>query len=205
MGFCEITDLKAYLQIDIPGVKETSAERAIDEATAAVKNYCRQHLERVEDEAITLDCHGGTQLLLPELPVIAVSEVIDDGETLTVTTEYKLGSSGILHRIGSTWPRGIQIIQVTYSHGYRMTDYGSGDPLPEEIVQVCVRAAARSYQSGLRAEEVGGIPGVQGTSLGDYSVQFGAESSASGEAVLGVSAARVLLRSEKDLLNRYRV
>jgi len=41
--------------------------------------------------------------------------------------------------------------------------------------------------------------------LGDYSVSFGAEAGRSAGGVLGASAAPVLLRSEKELLDRYRV
>ena len=206
MGFCSVADLEAYLQIAIPASKLGSAERAIDEATATIRNYCRQWLELVEDDQVTLDCLGGTKLLLPELPVIDVSSVVEDGKIITATTGYRLGASGILHRIGTNWTRGVQIVTVIYSHGYRLTDGAVGDLLPEDIVQVCVRAATRAYQAGLRAEEAAGVPGLQATSLGDYSVQFGSEQAGgSGEAMLGASAARMLLLSEKDLLNRYRV
>ncbi|HUW11701.1 MAG TPA: hypothetical protein VM537_18365 [Anaerolineae bacterium] len=207
MGFCEIADLEKFLQIDIPAAKEDSAQRAIDEATAAIQNYCHQQLELVENDVITLDSIGGTRLFLPELPIIEVSEVVEDGETLTVDDDYKVNPRfGIVHRVDVSWASGIQIIEVTYTHGYRLNDdYAVGDLMPEDIVQICARAAARAYQAGLRAEEVAGVPGVQATSLGDYSVQFGSEQSGAGEAVLGASASPILLRSERDLLNRYRV
>ena len=66
------------------------------------------------------------------------------------------------------------------------------------------RAAARAYQAGLRAAEVEGVPGVASKSLGDYSVSYAGEGGGAGESVLGASAAPILLRSEKELLNRYR-
>ena len=210
MGFCTVADLEAFLQVDVPaGEKTTSAERAITEATAAIQNYCRQVLELVEDETIILDCHGGGTVLLPELPVIEVSEVVEDDETLTVSDEYKLGNHGVLYRIGSTWTSGPQMIEVTYSHGYKMSDDydapAAAELMPDEIVQVCVRAASRAYQAGLRADEVDGVPGIQATGLGDYSVQYGSEASSAGESTLGASAAPILLRSEKAVLNKYRV
>lgn len=199
MGFCEIVDIEEFLQVTIPAGSVASAERAITEATAAIQNYCHQVIERVEDDEITLDCVGGRKIFLPELPVIEVSEVIEDGETLIEDDDYKLGQHGILHRVDQDWAKGIQIVAITYSHGY-----DPYDSLPDDIVAVCVRAAARAYQAGLRAAEVEAVPGVASMSLGDYSVAFGTEGGGAGEGVLGASAAPMLLRSEKEILNRYR-
>jgi len=196
--FCTIEDVEAFLLLDVELAQIVAVERAIQEASAAIQNYCHQRIEYVANDQITLDCAGGTQVLLPELPVISVSEVIEDGETLVSGTDYKLGQHGILHRIGANWASGVGVLIVTYTHGYAT--------IPDDIAGVCARAAARAFQAGLRAEEVGGIPGVASTSLGDYSVSFGSEqSTGANEAMLGASAAPMLLRSEKEILNRYRV
>jgi len=207
MGFCTIEDLESFLQIDISADKRSAAQRAIDEATAKIKNYCRQYLELVEDEVITLDSIGATTLNLPQLPVIDVSEVIEDDELLVVDDDYKLGSSGILHRIGRRWASGIQNVEITYTHGYKPEDdeISTAPVLPQDLTDVCTRAAARAYQAGLRAEELEGIPGVSATSLGDYSVSFGGEQAYAGESALGASVAPFLLQSEKRILNAYRV
>jgi hypothetical protein len=197
MDFCIVADIENFLQISIPAAKIASAQRAIAEATEAIKNYCHQVIERVTDDVVTLDCAGGAKLFLPELPVISVASVVEDGETLVVTDDYKLGQHGILYRIGDLWAEGIQIVTVTYTHGYVT--------LPDDIVGVCVRAAARAYQAGLRAAELEGVIGVTAMTLGDYSISFGSEGGGGvGEGVLGASAARMLLLSEKDSLNRYR-
>lgn len=207
MGFCLIADIEEFLQITIPSEKAAAAQRAIDEATAAIKNYCRQKLELVEDDEVTLDSLGAYTLNLPEMPVVEVSEVIEDEETLTEGDDYVLLPSGILRRLNQRWTRGYQIIVVTYTHGYRLPTGTSaiGDPLPDDIVGVCARAAGRAYQAGLRAEEQGGIPGVRSTSLGDYSVGFADDSGYSGESALGASSAPILLRSEKEILDKYRI
>ena len=42
--------------------------------------------------------------------------------------DYQLGQYGILHRVGQDWATGIQIVTVTYSHGY--------GTLPDDIVFV---------------------------------------------------------------------
>lgn len=201
MAFCTITDIEEFLQIEIPSGKQVGAHRAIERVTEAIKNYCRQEIEQVEDDEITLDIRAGQRkIFLPELPVTEVSEVMEDGETLTEGSDedYQLGQNGVLYRLDQNWTPGIQIVTVTYTHGYAT--------IPDDVQEVAIRAAARRYQAGLRAEEVEGVPGVQATSLGDYSVTYGSEqSTGAGEAVLGASAAPILLRSEKEQLNRYRL
>lgn len=199
--FCTVADVENLLQIEITSAAQIAAcERAIDEATEAIRNYCHQHIELVTDDEITLDCAGGTKLFLPELPVVSVAEVIEDDETLTVDDDYKLGQHGILHRVSCDWEAGIQIITVTYTHGY-----DAYDSLPDDIVAVATRAAARVFQVGLRAADTDGVPGISAKSLGDYSVSYASEVGGGvGEGLMGVSGARMLLLSEKDILDRYR-
>jgi len=202
MAFCTVADVERFLMVDIPEAKQASATRAINAATAAIQNYCGQVLELIEDEEITLDCTGAKKIFLPELPVVSVAEVIEDGETLTADEDYKLGQHGILHRLSNDvaipWAAGVQILEITYTHGY--------ETMPTDVVDICTRAASRAYQAGLKSEELDGVPGVTAKSLGDYSVSFGSEQGggAGGESVLGASASPVLLRSEKEILNRYR-
>lgn len=191
--FTTIEELSAFLQISIP-YDSAAAERAIREATAVIKAYCHQTIELVEDDMLTIDSHGGTRIYLPELPVLKVTKVIEDGKTLVDGTDYQLGQYGILHRLNTYWAIGIQIITITYDHGY--------EPIPELVRDICTRAASRAYQSGLRAGEVDGVPGIQSTQLGDYSVSYGSEQSGgvSGSGILGASGATMLLPSEKAML-----
>lgn len=198
-NFATISDISAFLQVEISTAEQAAAAaRALKEASDAIRNYCRQHLELVEDDEIVLDSKGGARLLLPELPVVAVDEVVEDGVTLTAGDEYKLGRHGILHRVGGAkWPKGVQVIAVTYTHGYAT--------LPDIIVDIATRAASRAYQSGLRAAGDEGTLGVQSKALGDFSVAYASEGGGSSEGVMGASAARLLLYSEKEMLNEFRV
>lgn len=202
-AFCTIDDMADFLQLAIPA-GNASALRAITEASAMIQNYCRQVIEQVEDDEYTFDVLAGqTKLFLPQLPVTAVSEVVEDEETLTVEDDYKLGNHGILYRIGGKWAEGIQIVTVTYTHGYPVDDYNS---LPDDIVSICTRAAARAYQAGLKAAALAGVPGVQATSIGDYSVQYASDQpGGAAGGLLGISAAPILLPSEKAILDHYRV
>lgn len=198
--FCTVADVASFLQREISDAGQvTSCERAIAEATAAIKNWCHQEIELVAGDVVAFDVGPGRRkLFLPELPVVSVASVVEDGEILTGDEEYQLGNYGILYRVSAYWASGIQIVTVTYSHGYAT--------LPDDVVGVCVRAAARAFQAGLRSADSEGVPGVQAKSLGDYSVTFGAEAGGGvSEGVLGASAARMLLLSEKDVLARYRV
>lgn len=198
-NFASVSDIEDILQVSIStSAQMASASRALTAATAAIRNYTKQTLELVEDDEATFDGHGGARLLLPELPVVSVSAVVEDGETLVAGTDYKLGAHGILHRIGGKkWAEGLQNITVTYTHGY--------GTIPDDIADVCARAASRVYQLGLRSAEDDGVPGVSSKQLGDFQVAYQSEAGGGiGEGVMGASAARPLLLSEKDILNNYR-
>ncbi len=159
--FCLVADLEEFLQTPIStAVQIASAERAIAEASAAIRNYCNQYIELVEDDPIILDSPGQTIVVLPQMPVVSVSLVVEDDETLVVDDDYKLGQWGILYRINALWKVGIQILAITYNHGYTV--------IPVDVEAVCVRAASRAYQAGLKAAASAAIPGISATSLGDY-------------------------------------
>ncbi len=199
-SFATASDIAAFLQVEISTAEQSAAAaRALKEATEAIRTYCRQHLELVADDEITLDGRGGARLMLPQLPVAEVAEVVEDGVTLTPGTDYALGQHGILHRLGGAkWARGVQNIVVTYTHGYAS--------LPDIIVDITTRAASRAYQSGLRAASDEGTLGVASKALGDFSVAYASEQSGgAGEGMMGASAARLLLMSEKEMLNEFRV
>ena len=199
-NFATVADVENFLQVEVPAEKVDSVERALTEATAAIRNYCRQHLSRVVGDTVKLDAPNGPKLFLPELPVVEVTAVVLGDETLMDEDDYWLSQGGILHRLdGRRWDLTGNYVEVTYTHGY--------DPIPDDIVAVATRAASRVYQAGLRAEDSGAILGIASKSLGDFSVSFTPETAGGGvgEGVMGASAARMLLLSEKDILNRYRL
>jgi hypothetical protein len=197
--FATVEDVESFLQVEIDETLQIIATaRALTEASASIRNYTRQYLEQIDDDVITLDSPGGYRLFLPEIPVIDVTKVVEDGVTLTQGDDYKLGQHGILHRIDQRWSDGIQNITITYSHGFAV--------IPDDIVAICTRAASRAYQAGVRAADSDGLMGVASKSLGDFSVAFASESGGgTGEGIMGASAARMLLLSEKDTLNKYRI
>jgi hypothetical protein len=202
-AFCTIQDIEDFIQTTITPAQLASANDAIAKASAIIQNYCHQVLEEVVDDVVTYDNWRHTSgLMLPQLPAQSVKSVVEDGVTLTVTTDYVLGEGGILYRVGQNWARGVQIIVVTYTHGWANDQYAG---YPEDLVAVCARAASRAFQAGLNAAAMAGVPGVQAETLGDYSVTYGAASSSGGDNMLGASAAPMLLRSEKEQLDAYRL
>lgn len=203
MAFCTIQDIEDFLQITITTTQTAAANAAIAEASAAIQNYCRQVLEYIVDDSVTLDVPDSRyDLHLPQLPVVSVKSVTEDGVLLTETDDYKLGQRGILYRVGQKWTTGIQVVTVVYTHGYLNDSYAS---YPADLVSVCARAAARRFQAGLRASGLEAVPGVQAESLGDYSITYSPEGANSGESMLGASGAPILLRSEKEILDKYRI
>lgn len=196
--FCTVEDVENLLQIEIADpAKILSCERAIHEATATIQNYCHQTIERVIDDVLTLDCLPIKHIALPELPVVSIESVVENGDLLTAGTDYRLGQYSILYRLGRNWAPGVQNVVITYSHGY--------NPLPDDIVAVATRMASRIYQAGLKSADSSGLLGVSSKQLGDFSVSYTSEQGGGADqGLMGVSASRMILMSEKDILNRYR-
>lgn len=196
-NFATLADVEHVLIRPITDADEVAAvEFNLTIVSEAIRNYTEQLLDRVVGDTVTLDHEGGPLLFLPELPVTSVAEVRDGG-TVIPATGYKLANNGVLVRQGGArWSRGTQNIQVTYSHGWAV--------IPDDIRGVCARAASRLFQAGLRAAETGGVLGIASKSLGDFSVAYAAEATAA-EGIMGASGARVLVLSEKDQLNKYKL
>lgn len=192
-AFCTIADLEATLQVTI-GTPNASATAAITAASAAIQNYCRQRIEQVAADVLTLTVPPVRQtILLSEQPVTTISSVVEDGTALVVGTDYRWTAAGVLTRVGRPWCSLWQGVVVTYTHGY--------STIPDDLKAVCVQAAARAYRAGLGSAATGGVPGIQAEQAdGDYQVTFAAQTAAS-----GAFAPPILAPSERELLARYRV
>lgn len=199
-ALCAVGDLEALIQVPIPAADQDWANAAIAAASGAIRAYTNQMLTLVEDDELVLS-GGGGPLLLPELPVVAVSAVSVDGTALASSDFTFEANTGELIRLG-TWPPalpyptcwayGYRNVAVTYTHGY--------DPLPAEIANVCAEAASRRYLAGRRSALVG--PHARDASLGGV---FQGEDLADTQGAYGPTALPILLRSEKERLDRYRL
>lgn len=194
--FAVVADVENVLLREITEADEiASCEYALLIASAAIRVYVEQFIERVADDPIVVNGpFNSSKILLPQIPVISVASVTETDILLTADTDYVLDPDlGILHRVGQFWDYGIQNIDIVYTHGF--------DPIPDTINGICARAASRMFQAGLKSAENEGVPGIASKALGDFSVSFATDTA---EGTMGASAARTLLLSEKDLLDKYR-
>lgn len=136
---------------------------ALESASGRFRGDCRCHVSRVVDDVEILDGPGTALLLLPNAPVLSVSEVLVDGVAFTA---YKLARRGAMLRRtdGCVWPEWAAV-QVTYTHGY--------DPIPGDVVSAVLEQAKSVYT--VKA-------GLQSITAGGESVTFGAA------ATVGVTA-----------------
>jgi hypothetical protein len=137
--------------IDYYGITDPTglarAEVDLDAACDRIRDHLCQTIDEVEDDVVTLYGTGTRALTLPELPVTAVTTVVDDGETLT---DWTVDEYGLIWRTDPAyWPRGHEYV-VTYSHGYAPADVPA-------ILKVVAFKLARleGLSSGVRQESAG--------------------------------------------------
>lgn len=196
-NFATVDDIREFLQLDITDADQiTAVTRALEEITEVIKTYCRQAIEYQANDEASLDSNGSHRLVLPEHPVVSVASVVEDETTLDVDDDYRLAGDGLLYRMPvlTRWKTGPGIVVVTYTHGY--------ETIPNDLIGITTRAAARAFQAGLKSSADGGVIGITSKSLGDYAVSYGSEQGGGvGDGVMGASAARFLLRSEREVLD----
>lgn len=148
---------------------DIAAISALEQASDLIRSLVDQNLNGVvTDDEVALNGNGTRSLLLPQLPVLAVSAVStvwdwdDTPVDLVVDTDYKLDVvTGILWRDRwSVWPVGVMNVNVTYDHGYILPP-DEAATLPMDIQGLCKEIAGRmmsSAESGgqvVRAEQIG--------------------------------------------------
>jgi hypothetical protein len=159
-AFVTVSQMETALQRQL---EWAAATEALDEACETVRDFLGQRLDRVVGDVVVLSGTGRATLLLPQLPVTAVSSVVETGYDGTLTTlpvtDYLLDTDdgdGILWKLGGgCWPAGIKNVTVTYDHGY--VDL---DAIPASIRGITISLASRLYHQqasrpGMRSEQLG--------------------------------------------------
>jgi len=157
------------------GAALEQAELALDLAEGIIKAELDQALAEVIDDTVTLAGTGGTELLLPELPVTEVTDVTvndpADADPLALTADEDYiadlgddGRRGILRRRGTRWPGPTGTITVTYTHGYADGTGYAASTMPPALKAVALTLAvrAKSNPAGLTQETVGRWSGAYG-------------------------------------------
>lgn len=136
---------------------------AIGAATDAVRSACGWHVAPSRTETdLRLDGRGGSVLTLPSLHVTAVASVVDYGFPDTISglpglvlvedTDFSWSDNGVLERLIGCWSRQRRGIQVTFTHGYDLSD------IPGVMLLVCTvasRSITAARMAGFVREQAG--------------------------------------------------
>jgi hypothetical protein len=144
--FISVADLTNYMGEDL--TSSDLAVIAIDSACEAIRSFTRRKLNYTQDDVIILDGSGMVELLVPEWPIVDVSEILVAGEEVTDHRVAGSEQSYIVRTDGGSWPRASGNIQVTYSHGYAVSE---DDVAPEgpDRVPSDLRSVALAMAAGL--------------------------------------------------------
>lgn len=147
--FASSTDLQAWLGVDLTAAEHIRAGRLLADATGLVQKATRQTIARVTNDVFTRPGAYADRIRLPERPVVAVTSVVLDDETLTAGDEWYLDGDELVRvgvwptsqnhfkTLGGGWGDPSQALIVTYTHGY--------DPVPETVKAVCLQAVTRVW------------------------------------------------------------
>lgn len=157
-------ELRLYLELEPLAPEETDprADLLLDVAEGEIRAFTGNAFAVVTDDEQILDGRGSSVLLLPRIPVSAVSEVAElEHPSNPVETvleapgasvgAYEWSEDGILRRIdGGLFYRRFRGYRVIYSHGLAPEHLGA-------LKGIVLRVAARAYENpdGTRQEALG--------------------------------------------------
>lgn len=161
--FIDVSDLYAYLRLPPPGDTDDLATIALDAACYTIRGFLHQTINRVDNEIIAIDTDGSDTIMVPEAPLISVSDVQMIAAPVWVTDDFSPGLNTVIDpssylveydrgmlvlRAGGSWGDDRGSVQLTYTHGW--------DVIPTDIRIVALTVAARIYDQGLaKAETIG--------------------------------------------------
>ena len=195
MPLCTQTDVEQRLQIDFTSPTDPVAASLIAAATGHINRIAGFTLEETVYTNVDFDPPRGSGLLLPERPLTAIASVTEDGTALIVDTDYVFYDWGAILRVSSGYPRTwattkAKSIRITYTAGWAS--------VPDDLVDVCSRAAARAFQSGaayaVTPAEAGAVTQID---------LEGSDSVSYADTANDVTAAVALTEDEKDVVRSY--
>lgn len=105
---------------------------SLTRASARFEGEIGYPVMQVRDEVVYLHGRGTRVLHLPAVPIAGDLVVKVDG-TVIPATGYAVGrSDGILERRDRPWPRGLDNVEVTYTHGYESVPGDIADAVLEQ-------------------------------------------------------------------------
>ena len=212
MAFSTATDVATFALIDFHSDLETHLTNNI---IPLIDDAIREYVGYDVDYATHTETFSGNQtkeLFLEQRPVIAVTSVVEDGNTLTYGNQedFLWYKNGRIRRIGSRWSFAYpDNITVTYTAGYD-TGGGYGLTLPNAFKYVSARASARLLESQLvlssqqeageivaqTSSQVSNFTAADSESLGDYSISYVGN--------IGMNSVALLAGADLQILGKYR-
>jgi hypothetical protein len=202
--FISVADLGKYTGQDL-----SSSDLAVmmaDSACQMIRDEIDQLINYVEDDVVTLDGKDRNMLVPPELPIVDVTEItIDGGDPLVADDDYRVvNERTMIQRLSSgvpdddvVWSRETAI-QVTYSHGWVVSEDAVDVPAGKIRVPSSLRAVALSLAAlGLVAGRTG-VGGVSSETIGRYKYTIDSSSSSS-------SSGMILSDDQLNILHKYYV
>jgi len=133
--------------------EDDTAELYLRLASGEVRAATGQTYDAVIDDTAVISGDGTRTLLLPEVPVTAVTALVDltgPLEAPVPATTWEWSEHGIIRRIDTgRWARRYRAYRVTYDHGYGV--------IPDVVTGVVLRMAARVIDNpeGIKQEGTG--------------------------------------------------
>lgn len=149
MALPDLAALADLLALIGPAADSTKAQAALTAASRRFRAAVDHPVTLVEDDVVTLDSDGSAALLLPAAPVVDVTTVKVEGDTIT---DYDWSADGILRRRHGRWPCRLRSVEVTYTHGH------PADAVPDDIREAVLNQAHYRYlhTPGTSSIQVGG-------------------------------------------------
>lgn len=189
----DLTDAKLLLDI---GASDTLwdgiLETLINHSAAFMESYTERKLKSRTHTDVLVNGDGFTQVQLPEWPVSSVSSlVVSSSRAFSGTTALVIwdqtgdlgtddvilhGDTGILERVdGNSFPRGTNVIKVTYVAGYTGGDGGTGWRFRQAQSRILGQIfSAVGRDPNLTSQSVAGISSSFLSGTGPFSGKFSA-------------------------------
>jgi hypothetical protein len=168
--FATTADLAARLGITLTGPETTRATTLISQGTDLVRSHAKQTISKVTGDVLVTRGIWGNRLLLPERPVIQVTQVqaqfMQQGTIYTIDPLSYFVDRDELVRFdwplsftaGNGWFGPGWQLSITYDHGFDQ----AANPVPYKLgvcKAICLDAVIRAWvnPSNLAQSSIGGI------------------------------------------------
>jgi len=172
--FISDTDLSAYLGTEVSET-DLNVVIALDAACQVVRDELHRDVNYLGDDEVVLDGTGTDTFILPQRPVVEVTEILEDGDVVDPDDYQVDGPKGLVRLFDGCWLWGKGTLAVTYDHGWALSEEAIGaDPrlsrVPSSIRAVALRLAGGLYRTTQVSVAVGG--NVTEETIGSYNYKL---------------------------------